>query len=228
MNDRIQSCSFEAGAAPDAQPKQRCTECNGTGVQINDHVLPCPKCNNTQYSGQEKAAPEYGLMAQHARDSAELRRLCAWRDQLKAELADTQRRLKESTDVLFPVLDYARTAVDAKLGQSITEVLVAEHAKFKAEVERLNQWQEEVRNGSELLRQRDAAQQEAEALRAQLAAKRVVPKEWRDLAGQAAEALQVFTGHDSSPNLRHRYGEKWWEPINELRDKLARLNKGAK
>ena len=43
---------------------------------------------------------------------------------------------------------------------------------------------------------------------------------WRKLAGEAAAALQVFTGHDSGANLRHRYGEKWWEPLDELRGKL--------
>lgn len=54
-----------------------------------------------------------------------------------------------------------------------------------------------------------------------------VPEGWRELAQQAADALQVFTGHDSGPNLRHRYGENWWEPLNQLRDKLRAMLKAT-
>ncbi|EPU9131530.1 hypothetical protein ACV0PV_001960 [Pseudomonas aeruginosa] len=36
----------------------------------------------------------------------------------------------------------------------------------------------------------------------------------RGMAKQAAEAIQVFTGHDSGANLAHRYGEKWWEHLD--------------
>lgn len=69
---------------------------------------------------------------------------------------------------------------------------------------------------------------ERDELRAQLAAQpAAVPVGWRDLAKQAAEALQVFTGHDSGANLRHRYGENWWEPLDELRDKLRAALKAA-
>ncbi|HHK3709297.1 TPA: hypothetical protein ACQSOC_000098 [Pseudomonas aeruginosa] len=49
----------------------------------------------------------------------------------------------------------------------------------------------------------------------------------RGLAKQAAEAIQVFTGHDSSANLAHRYGEKWWEHLDELRDALLAFAKNA-
>lgn len=42
----------------------------------------------------------------------------------------------------------------------------------------------------------------------------------RGMAREAADAIQVFTGHDSGANLKHYYGEKWWEPLNELRDQL--------
>lgn len=52
-----------------------------------------------------------------------------------------------------------------------------------------------------------------------------VPEGWRELAQEAAEALQVFTGHDSGPNLRHRYGKNWWEPLDQLRDKLRAMLK---
>ncbi|HCF1174511.1 TPA: hypothetical protein NH810_000830 [Pseudomonas aeruginosa] len=42
-----------------------------------------------------------------------------------------------------------------------------------------------------------------------------------------AEAIQVFTGHDSGANLAHRYGEKWWEHLDELRDALLAFAKNA-
>lgn len=70
----------------------------------------------------------------------------------------------------------------------------------------------------------NAVIEERDELRAQLAAQQAaVPDAWRDLAKQAAEALHVFTGHDSGANLCHRYGENWWEPLNELRDKLRAM-----
>ncbi|HCR1674449.1 hypothetical protein [Pseudomonas aeruginosa] len=46
-----------------------------------------------------------------------------------------------------------------------------------------------------------------------------------ELVKQAADAIQVFTGHDSSANLRHHYGEKWWEKLDDLRDKLRAIGK---
>ncbi len=49
----------------------------------------------------------------------------------------------------------------------------------------------------------------------------------RGMAKQAAEAIQVFTGHDSGANLAHRYGEKWWEHLDELRDALLAFAKSA-
>ncbi|MBX6335206.1 hypothetical protein ISD63_01005 [Pseudomonas aeruginosa] len=49
----------------------------------------------------------------------------------------------------------------------------------------------------------------------------------RGMAKQAAEAIQVFTGHDSGANLAHRYGEKWWEYLDELRDALLAFAKSA-
>ncbi|HCL3643162.1 TPA: hypothetical protein N2B14_001903, partial [Pseudomonas aeruginosa] len=49
----------------------------------------------------------------------------------------------------------------------------------------------------------------------------------RGMAKQAAEAIQVFTGHDSGANLAHRYGEKWWEHLDELRDALLAFAKNA-
>ncbi|MGV5252330.1 hypothetical protein [Pseudomonas aeruginosa] len=49
----------------------------------------------------------------------------------------------------------------------------------------------------------------------------------RGMAKQAAEAIQVFTGHDSGANLAHRYGDKWWEHLDELRDALLAFAKNA-
>lgn len=46
-----------------------------------------------------------------------------------------------------------------------------------------------------------------------------------ELVKQAADAIQVFTGHDSGANLRHHYGEKWWEKLDDLRDKLRAIGK---
>lgn len=49
----------------------------------------------------------------------------------------------------------------------------------------------------------------------------------RGMARKAADAIQVFTGHDSGANLIHRYGMHWWEPLNELRDQLRAFVNGA-
>jgi hypothetical protein len=49
------------------------------------------------------------------------------------------------------------------------------------------------------------------------------PVAWQELMQEAADALRIFTGHDSQPNLKHRYGEHWWEPVNALRDKLIAI-----
>lgn len=46
------------------------------------------------------------------------------------------------------------------------------------------------------------------------------PVAWSDLAMRAANVLRIVTGHDSGANLRHRYGEKWWEPIEALEKEL--------
>jgi len=54
---------------------------------------------------------------------------------------------------------------------------------------------------------------EPDTLRAQLA-------EWGALLKQAGDVIHIMTGHDSYPRLRHQYGEKWWEPIDELRGKI--------
>lgn len=55
-----------------------------------------------------------------------------------------------------------------------------------------------------------------------------VPSEFRDLAKQAADALKIWTGHDSNFNARHHYGEKWWEPIEALEKKLRAAAEGKK
>ncbi|MFG3926444.1 hypothetical protein ACGEMM_17775 [Pseudomonas aeruginosa] len=55
----------------------------------------------------------------------------------------------------------------------------------------------------------------------------VLDHHMRGMAKQAAEAIQVFTGHDSGANLAHRYGEKWWEHLDELRDALLAFAKNA-
>lgn len=48
-------------------------------------------------------------------------------------------------------------------------------------------------------------------------------KDEREVIRRAAEALRVFNGHDSGANLRHRYGEKWWEAITKLERDLQTL-----
>lgn len=40
------------------------------------------------------------------------------------------------------------------------------------------------------------------------------------LLEKAADALKTLIGHDSDANLRHKYGEKWWVPINILEQNL--------
>lgn len=45
----------------------------------------------------------------------------------------------------------------------------------------------------------------------------------RELAEKLEQALKIFTGHDSYPNLRHHYGNEWWEPVDQMRDELRAL-----
>ncbi|PPT26841.1 hypothetical protein [Xanthomonas arboricola] len=44
-----------------------------------------------------------------------------------------------------------------------------------------------------------------------------------DLAKRLSRFLQLLSGHDSWPNIRRAYGEKWWEPIDAMRAELDSL-----
>ncbi|WP_240691028.1 MULTISPECIES: hypothetical protein [Burkholderia cepacia complex] len=55
-----------------------------------------------------------------------------------------------------------------------------------------------------------------------------MPAEHRESIQQAAEALSIFTGHDSYANLRHTYGNNWWEPINKIEADLRALLTGSR
>lgn len=51
--------------------------------------------------------------------------------------------------------------------------------------------------------------------------------EQREAIGKASEVLSILTGHDAYPNMRHRFGNDWWEPINMIADALRALLQGA-
>ncbi|RQS85137.1 hypothetical protein [Burkholderia seminalis] len=51
----------------------------------------------------------------------------------------------------------------------------------------------------------------------------VLTDEQREAIGKAAEVLTILTGHDAYPNLRHRFGNDWWEPINMIADALRAI-----
>lgn len=46
-----------------------------------------------------------------------------------------------------------------------------------------------------------------------------------DLIRRMLEAIRLFNGHDSSTNLRARYGESWWEAIEAMSIEAARMAK---
>lgn len=45
----------------------------------------------------------------------------------------------------------------------------------------------------------------------------------RTVIREAADALAIFTGHDTQPRLKSHYGEKWWEPINKVEKHLRAM-----
>ncbi|WP_449432305.1 hypothetical protein [Pseudomonas putida] len=55
---------------------------------------------------------------------------------------------------------------------------------------------------------------ELETLRAQLAERDALLKE-------ADDFIYIMTGHDSHARLAHKYGDSWWDAINELRGRVC-------
>ena len=50
-------------------------------------------------------------------------------------------------------------------------------------------------------------------------------KKERQTILEAAKALKIFNGHDSYANLRHNYGEDWWNEITRIEKDLRDLVK---
>ncbi|MDN7577445.1 hypothetical protein QZM25_33050 [Burkholderia contaminans] len=50
----------------------------------------------------------------------------------------------------------------------------------------------------------------------------------REAIQKAADALSIFTGHDSHANLRHTYGSDWWEPVNKIEADLRAILIGSR
>ncbi|AAF80803.1 conserved hypothetical protein [Pseudomonas phage D3] len=106
---------------------------------------------------------------------------------------------------------------------------VAQHERIvKAWIER---WKAYIELSAKIAAQRDAALARVAELELKLDQSDYAydndRHHMRGMAKQAAEAIQVFTGHDSGANLAHRYGEKWWEHLDELRDALLAFAKNA-
>lgn len=57
-------------------------------------------------------------------------------NRLRAEVDRLEQCRKESGDVMGPVLDYAHSLNIAKLGQSVTQALIADHKRLTAELGR--------------------------------------------------------------------------------------------
>lgn len=66
---------------------------------------------------------------------------------------------------------------------------------------------------AESLKQQCADMRTIGALRAQMTARDVLLRE-------ADEFMYIMTGHDSHARLAHRYGEKWWDAIDNLRGRV--------
>jgi hypothetical protein len=43
----------------------------------------------------------------------------------------------------------------------------------------------------------------------------------------AADALQIYTGHDYALNIRRKFGERWWEPIKRIEAGLRKMIAGS-
>ncbi|VWC79512.1 hypothetical protein BLA39750_01090 [Burkholderia lata] len=55
-----------------------------------------------------------------------------------------------------------------------------------------------------------------------------MPAQHRESIQKAADALSIFTGHDSHANLRHKYGSDWWEPVNKIEADLRAILTGSR
>jgi hypothetical protein len=43
------------------------------------------------------------------------------------------------------------------------------------------------------------------------------------LIAEAADAMRLWTGHDSQPNIERKFGKQWWEPIKKIEDGLRKM-----
>ncbi|MBK1902049.1 hypothetical protein [Burkholderia contaminans] len=55
-----------------------------------------------------------------------------------------------------------------------------------------------------------------------------MPAQHRESIQKAAEVLSIFTGQDSYSNLRHKYGNDWWEPVNKIEADLRAILTGSR
>lgn len=148
----------------------------------------------------------------------------------QAEKAEAER--PEVVAYLFVKPDgtLSMDAVRHKPSQPAVAVMtVAQHERIvKAWIER---WKAYIELSAKIAAQRDAALARVAELELKLDQSDYAydndRHHMRGMAKQAAEAIQVFTGHDSGANLAHRYGEKWWEHLDELRDALLAFAKNA-
>lgn len=53
--------------------------------------------------------------------------------------------------------------------------------------------------------------------------KAALPDDLKARLTAAADALKVFNGHDSGANLKHRYGDAWWDQITIIENGLREI-----
>lgn len=70
----------------------------------NDHQYECPMKDQPEFI--VRAVTSYqGMIDQHGRDSAELRRLCAHRDEWKKQAQDLAARVQKQNDLIAILID---------------------------------------------------------------------------------------------------------------------------
>ncbi|WP_319089901.1 hypothetical protein [Pseudomonas aeruginosa] len=257
MKDVFDWMVTHARIAPDhaalAQPSPKCEFCGGTGEISGvegeyDWVNgPCPRCAYPAQAQAEQAEAErpevvgYLATAEHPKHGQPHKAFNYFKDQHDAQVAHWRERGCEvSDDELMTVAQHERIvgvlrAKIAQLRQHKNDYMDAGQETYRALQNEIREREAEIARLDGLVSGHTAERDAALARVAELELKLDQSDyaydndrhHMRGMAKQAAEAIQVFTGHDSGANLAHRYGEKWWEHLDELRDALLAFAKNA-
>ncbi len=241
----------EQARAALAQPSPKCATCNGSGFVEFERgavIKDCPRCHRVAQPSPVSEALIYACknLAQitssdgsgHADIAMAALRMAGVGDDERERLvnewkaarawkpatAQAEKAEVERPEVVARVVHSNPVVLDqcAQLNANDEIMTVAQHAASVA------RWAEMF---NRVEQERDAALARVAELELKLDQSDYAydndRHHMRGMAKQAAEAIQVFTGHDSSANLAHRYGEKWWEHLDELRDALLAFAKNA-